>query len=86
MATVRVRDKHQITLPRAIAEAANVTVDDTLTVEYTNGVITLVPAKSRKSRVTANDFLGALRGSYGKTVTEINSKLRAERDSWPHFV
>lgn len=82
MPTVRVRDKHQITLPRAIAEAANVTVDDTLTVEYTNGVITLAPAKSKKSRVTAQDFLGALRGSYGHTVAEIDANLRSERNSW----
>ena len=82
MPTVRVRDKHQITLPRAIAEAANVTVDDTLTVEYTNGVITLMPAKSKKNRVTAQDFLGALRGSYAQTVAEIDANLRSERDSW----
>ena len=82
MPTVRVRDKHQITLPRAIAEAANVTIDDTLTVEYTNGVITLMPAKSKKNRVTAQDFLGALRGSYGLTVAEIDASLRSERDSW----
>ncbi len=82
MPTVRVRDKHQITLPRAIALAANVSVDDALTVEYTNGVITLSPAKSKKSRVTARDFLGALRGSYGKTVAEIDANLRSERDSW----
>ena len=82
MPTVRVRDKHQITLPRAIADAANVSVDDTLTVEYTNGVITLAPAQSKKSRVIAQDFLGALRGSYGKTVAEIDANLRSERDSW----
>ncbi len=82
MPTIRVRDKHQITLPRAIVEAANVTVDDTLTVEYTNGVITLMPAKSKKNRVAARDFLGALRGSYGSTVAEIDASLRSERDSW----
>ena len=82
MPTVRVRDKHQITLPRAIADAANVSVDDTLTVEYTNGVITLAPDQSKTSRVTAQDFLGALRGSYGKTVAEIDANLRSERDSW----
>ena len=82
MPTIRVHDKHQITLPRAIAEAAKVAVDDTLTFEYTNGVITLAPAKSKKSRVTAQDFLGALRGSYGQAVAEIDASPRNERDSW----
>ena len=82
MPTIRVRDKHQITLPRAIAAAANVSVDDALTVEYTNGVITLVPARNSQKRVSAQDFLGALRGSYGRTAAEIDADLRRERDAW----
>jgi bifunctional DNA-binding transcriptional regulator/antitoxin component of YhaV-PrlF toxin-antitoxin module len=82
--TVRVREKHQITLPKAIAQAAAIHPDDLLHATYTNGVITLEPVRGAKSgeRVGAASYLGALTGTYGKGVDQTNARLRAERDSW----
>ena len=79
---VRVRDKHQITIPMAIAQAASIAPDDVLIVEYTNGVITLIPTAKQTKRAKAHDFLGALSGTWGKSATAIDAHLRKERDSW----
>ena len=43
MSQVRVRLKHQITIPTRIAEAAHIKPNDMLEVAYANGVVTLVP-------------------------------------------
>ncbi len=82
MATVRIRDKHQITLPAAVMQAAAIARDDVLNVEYINGVITLTPTARIAKRVKARDFLGALQGTWGKTAAAIDKQLRKERDTW----
>jgi bifunctional DNA-binding transcriptional regulator/antitoxin component of YhaV-PrlF toxin-antitoxin module len=82
MPSVRVRDKHQITLPVSVVQAAALAPNDVLDVEYTNGVITLVPTARVPKRASANAFLGALKGTWGKSAAAINRELRADRDSW----
>ncbi len=82
MPNVRVRDKHQITLPAAVVQAASISPNDVLDVEYTNGVITLVPTSRMPKRAAARAFLGALKGVWGGNVRLIDKQLRADRDSW----
>ena len=80
---VRVRNKHQITLPASVARAASISVNDVLSVDYRNGIITLTtqrtPAKKRPSLM---EFAGCAKGLYGRTPKEIESYVANERASW----
>jgi AbrB family looped-hinge helix DNA binding protein len=49
MLEVRVRQKHQITLPASIVQEAHIAPNDTLEIALVNGVIILTPTK-RKER------------------------------------
>jgi AbrB family looped-hinge helix DNA binding protein len=82
MSQVRVRNKHQITLPARIAEAANIKPDDMLEVSYCNGVVTLVPVSRKNRKESAMAYAGIARGIWGDTSTEVDSELKKERDSW----
>ena len=82
MSTVRVRPKHQITLPVSIVNQAGIHQDDLLEAGYVNGVITLVP-KARQSRHgDIMDYAGIARDVYGKTTEEVDAALSHLRDAW----
>ncbi len=82
MSTVRVRPKHQITLPVSIVNQAGIHQDDLLEADYVNGVITLVP-KARQSRHgDIMDYAGIVRDVYGKTAEEVDAALSQLRDEW----
>ena len=53
MLQIRMLDRNQITLPSMIATAANLQVDDTLDVNFVDGVITLIPT-SKKNDATVD--------------------------------
>jgi len=82
MSTVRVRPKHQITLPTAIINQAGLHPNDLLEASYVNGVITLVP----KGRPMGSDdlmaYAGIAEGLYGKTREEIDENIRQMHDEW----
>jgi len=82
MTQVRVRNKHQITIPARIAESANIKPDDMLDVIYTNGVVTLIPVSSKKPTESAMAYAGIARGMWGKTTLEIDTELNQHRNSW----
>lgn len=83
MSKVRVRPKHQITLPARIVREAGIGTDDLLDVTYTDGTITLMTSSgSRKARKALMDYAGIARGVWGETAREIDRDLRKERDSW----
>lgn len=82
MAQVRVRLKHQITIPIRIAEAAHIKPDDMLEVAYANGVITLVPVNREMRSQSAMTYAGIARGLWGQTTAEIDAGLNVDRDSW----
>jgi antitoxin component of MazEF toxin-antitoxin module len=82
MPQIRIRDRNQITLPSAIATAANLHADDTLDVNFVNGIITLVPVVKDKTRRSIMDYVGSANGMWGKTKEEIDAHIRNERDSW----
>lgn len=82
MATVRVRDKHQITLPKRVVEAAGIAPDDTLEVTYANGVIMLTRSAVPRPDASARAWVGALRGRWGRSRAQIDRALDRERDDW----
>ena len=82
MAQVRVRNKHQITIPARIAESANIKPDDMLEVAYNNGVVTLIPVSRKKRKESAMAYAGIARGIWGNTTFEIDTELHKSRDSW----
>ena len=82
MSQVRVRLKHQITIPTRIAEAAHIKPNDMLEVAYTNGVVTLVSVNRRERKGSAMAYAGIARGIWGQTTAEIEAGLKSEHDSW----
>ena len=82
MPQIRMRDRNQITLPSVIATAADLHVDDTLDVNFVNGVITLVPTSKKAIRRSIMDYVGSAKGVWGASGTEIDEQIRNERDSW----
>jgi antitoxin component of MazEF toxin-antitoxin module len=82
MPQIRIRDRNQITLPAAITTAANLHADDTLDVNFVNGIITLVPVVKNATRRTIMDYVGSAKGTWGKTGKEIDANIQNERNSW----
>ena len=82
MPQIRLRDRNQITLPSVVAAAADLHVDDTLDVNFVNGVITLVPLSKKATRRSIMDYVGSAKGVWGASGTEIDAQIRNERDSW----
>ena len=83
MTQVRVRDKHQITLPATVARAANIAPNDVLDVSYKDGVITLITDRVMKAKKPSLMALaGSTKGLYGTTTAEREQYTTNERSSW----
>jgi bifunctional DNA-binding transcriptional regulator/antitoxin component of YhaV-PrlF toxin-antitoxin module len=83
MPQVRVRDKHQITLPANVVRAANIGFNDVLDVSYKDGVITLATERVMKAKKPSLMALaGSTKGLYGKTTAEREQYTANERASW----
>ena len=82
MQQIRVRDKHQITLPMAIVRGAGIKECDLLDVQFKNGVIMLIPSKSAATEKSLMSFVGSTPGLYGKDAAEVARYLDDERSSW----
>lgn len=82
MSQVRVRPKHQITLPSRIVAAAHIKPDDVLEVAYANGVVTLVPVSRKERKGSVMAYAGIARGIWGQTTDEIAAELNSDRGSW----
>ncbi|WP_297475874.1 hypothetical protein [Ferrovum sp.] len=80
MSQVRVRLKHQITIPTRIAEAAH--IKPNVEVTYANGIVTLVPVNRKVRKESAMAYAGIARGLWGQTTAEIEADLNVSRDSW----
>jgi AbrB family looped-hinge helix DNA binding protein len=84
---VRVKDKFQVTLPVETREAASIKLGDYLEVLVVpEGILLrprrLVPAsRGRRAARTILDFLAESR-SPGRSKTDIDRELKAERDRW----
>lgn len=82
MLQIRVREKHQITLPMAIVRGAGIRESDLLDVRFKNGVISLTPSKSAQPKKSLMDFVGLTPGLYGKDAAQVAQYLEQERDGW----
>jgi hypothetical protein len=77
MPEIRMRPKHQVTLPANIVREAKLSPDDRLEVSYTNGVIVLTP-RPKASSVQKFDFMayaGIGKGVWGSTSEEVNKYI-----------
>jgi hypothetical protein len=81
MSTIRLRAKHQLTLPMSVVLAARLKTDDRLSVEYLNGAI-ILRASSKAPPVKRESFVGIGKGLWGNTTEEIDRNIEALRDSW----
>jgi AbrB family looped-hinge helix DNA binding protein len=82
MTQVRVRNKHQITIPSRIAESADIKPDDMLDVTFKNGDITLIPVSRKKRKESLMAYAGIAKGVWGNTASVIEAELQKNRDSW----
>jgi bifunctional DNA-binding transcriptional regulator/antitoxin component of YhaV-PrlF toxin-antitoxin module len=83
MQTVRVRDKHQITLPMSIVRAAHIRENDRLLVNYKNGAITLL-TETHEAPKSMRDYIGIVKGAYGATGEAVNGYFDQAKESWGH--
>ncbi|MCL1962140.1 MAG: AbrB/MazE/SpoVT family DNA-binding domain-containing protein [Desulfovibrionaceae bacterium] len=83
MLQVRVRSKHQITLPASVVRVAGIGLNDALDVSCKDGVITLTTQHAAaKKRPSLMDLAGSAKGLYGRTTEERQAYLANERKSW----
>ena len=83
MPEIRMRPKHQITLPASVVRAANLKADDRLNVDFVNGAI-IIRLKSDQCSPQSDlmAFAGIGAGLWGSTKEETNASIRNLRDSW----
>jgi hypothetical protein len=78
MPEIRMRPKHQVTLPANIVRQAKLAPDDRLEVTYTNGVIVLTPCSKSSSapKFDLMAYAGIGKGMWGNTAEEVNKHIR----------
>jgi antitoxin component of MazEF toxin-antitoxin module len=80
---IRMRSKHQFTLPARIVRQASLHADDRLTVTYSNGCIILTPIQSRVPvRDDVMSYAGMYRGAWGATATQVDQTLNNLQNEW----
>lgn len=82
MPEIRMRPKHQVTLPASVVRAANLQPDDRLMVTYVNGNIIITPKKNETQADDVMQFAGIGRGLWGKTPEAVSETIRAMRSEW----
>ena len=82
MLQVKLRTKHQLTLPISIVREANIAENDSMEASYRNGVITLVVQKTERKKASLMDYVGSTGGLYGKTAADVQAYIQNERASW----
>ena len=86
MTPVVVRQRNQVTIPKAIAEAAGITEGTVMDFVYSDGVITVTLPEHRKKPIDLAEIQGVLKGVWGKDQEEIDRNIRETRDSWDRGV
>lgn len=82
MPEIRMRPKHQVTLPASLVRQANIKLDDKLAVSYVNGSIILTPSTVGKSQTDIMAFAGIAKGLWGNTAKEIDRTLASMKSGW----
>ena len=80
---IRMRHKHQITLPASVVRAAKLEPDDRLNVDYLNGVIIITPKlDAHSARNDLMSFAGIGKGLWGDTPEQVSSAIASLRHGW----
>lgn len=82
MPEIRMRPKHQITLPASVVRAAKLKPDDRLTVTFINGSIIITPKHDAKDQDDIMSFAGIGHGLWGNTPAEVDQTLCNMKNSW----
>ena len=82
MPEIRMRPKHQVTLPASLVRQANIKLDDKLAVSYVNGSIILTPSAAGKNQTDVMAFAGIASGVWGHTAKEIDQTLDSMKSGW----
>ena len=82
MPEVRMRPKHQITLPARIVREAQLETDDKLTVTYINGSIVITPQQKSPQATDIMAFAGIARGLWGNTEAQTDQMLKDMKTAW----
>ena len=91
MSRTTLKDKGQLTLPAETRKQIQASRGDIFEVETIEGKVVLtplrlVPAKSgepaRRKSLDLSKYIGAISGTYGDTVEEMDAYVRSERDLW----
>ena len=82
MPEIRLRPKHQVTLPANLVRRANIQLDDKLTISYVNGSIILTPIAAGKTQTDIMAFAGIASGLWGGTALEIDQTLDSNKSGW----
>lgn len=82
MPEIRMRPKHQVTLPASVVREAGLEPDDRLSVTYLNGSIILTPTFARHGEEDLMSFAGVGHGLWGNTPQEVDETLRNMKNAW----
>lgn len=82
MPEIRMRPKHQVTLPASVVRAAKLKPDDRLTVTFINGSIIITPKHDAKDQEDIMSFAGIGHGLWGNTPEEVDQTLCNMKNSW----
>jgi bifunctional DNA-binding transcriptional regulator/antitoxin component of YhaV-PrlF toxin-antitoxin module len=81
MSEIRMRKKHQVTLPASIVRLAGIEPDDMLTVTFTNGAIVIKPKiDSVELQDDVMAYAGIGQGLWGSTQEEVQASIRRLRE------
>ncbi len=82
MPEIRMRPKHQVTLPASIVREANIQADDRLTVSLVNGSIIITPKIKDNRRDDVMAYAGLFRGAWGDTPQGVDETMHNLRAEW----
>ncbi|MFZ3083547.1 AbrB/MazE/SpoVT family DNA-binding domain-containing protein [Rhodoferax ferrireducens] len=82
MPEIRMRPKHQVTLPASVVREAKLKPDDRLTVTFINGSIIITPKHDAKDEDDIMSFAGIGHGLWGNTPEEVDQTLCNMKNSW----
>jgi hypothetical protein len=82
MSTIRIRPKHQVTLPASIVRQASIQTDDVFSVVYLNGSIVITPQLAGRKAPSLMSFAGIGKGLWGDSQEAVDATLRDMKNAW----
>jgi antitoxin component of MazEF toxin-antitoxin module len=82
MPEIRLRPKHQVTLPASIVRQAHIQEDDRLLVSFVNGSIIITPKKDTAGKDDVMSYAGIYQGAWGDSLEDVERTMRQQRNEW----